>query len=204
MVQRATSGEVNKQRKTDMDPSRMEAVNVWLNMVLEREHRIANGTYSRLLSLTETQVIQQTRQTLRGIRLIRFYLNEIYQECQRAGAVSLAFADLLRCCCGSDADIILSSISLDAPNPPEQIAELLKRLEREDFSLQARANSLAEKAAVDALRFSVPERADLFIRYDRHYSNELYRALAELERQQRRRSGEVVPPPIKVDMMAGG
>jgi hypothetical protein len=45
---------------------------------------------------------------------------------------------------------------------------------------------------------SLPSRevSELLLRYDRHVERQMYRAMGELERIQRRRKGDIVPPPI--------
>ncbi len=76
--------------------------------------------------------------------------------------------------------------------------------------LQVQINRLKEHAErreeleEDAERrsFSLPsaEDADRVLRYEAHLDRKLYRAMDELERIQRRRKGENVPPPLNVNM----
>src|SRR5207247_8480339 len=59
-----------------------------------------------------------------------------------------------------------------------------------------------EKLAVDAeaRSFSLPpvDAADKLLRYEAHLDRQLYRAMDQLERLQRRRRGENVPPPLNM------
>ena len=54
----------------------------------------------------------------------------------------------------------------------------------------------------DARRFSLPttEATDKILRYEAHLDRQLYRAMDELERLQRRRRGETVPPPVNISV----
>jgi len=200
MVLRAISGESHKQRSLGMSESishRSSVLPAWFNLVV-KYNREEKGTY---LTPAEESIIQQMRQHRVGIMMFRRYLREIREELEGTGTVSPQSRDLLRLSCRrSDANFMLSCLSNDTPNTPEQVAKFLERLDKEDESLALNERSLAEEAKLDESRFSVPEaRADQLIRWDNHYSREFYRAAGDLERSQRRRAGEAVVPPIKVD-----
>jgi hypothetical protein len=64
-------------------------------------------------------------------------------------------------------------------------------LEREKLSLDAEARS-----------FSMPseDATDKLLRYEAHIDRQLYRAMDQLERLQRQRKGENVPPPLNVNL----
>ena len=51
-------------------------------------------------------------------------------------------------------------------------------------------------------RFSLPpaDAADKLLRYEAHLDRQLYRAMDQLERLQRQRRGEVVPPPLSISL----
>jgi hypothetical protein len=52
-----------------------------------------------------------------------------------------------------------------------------------------------------ARRFSLPAGAtDKLLRYESQLDRELYRAMDQLERLQRQRKGENVPPPLNVNL----
>ena len=76
------------------------------------------------------------------------------------------------------------------------------RLERinlfEEYALER------EKLAGDAegRSFSLPpaEATDKLLRYENHLDRQLYRAMDQLERLQRQRRGENVPPPLNINL----
>ena len=61
-----------------------------------------------------------------------------------------------------------------------------------------------ENLAVDAeaRRFSLPsvEATDKLLRYEAHLDRQLYRAMDQLERLQRQRKGEPLPPPLHISL----
>jgi hypothetical protein len=76
-----------------------------------------------------------------------------------------------------------------------------------------RINELKEQAtegealAVDAeaRSFSLPpaDATDKLLRYEAHLDRQLYRAMGQLERLQRQRRGETVPPPLNINLGRG-
>jgi hypothetical protein len=64
-------------------------------------------------------------------------------------------------------------------------------LERENLELDAEARS-----------FSLPtvDAADKLLRYEAHLDRQLYRAMDQLERLQRQRGGEKMPPPLNINL----
>jgi hypothetical protein len=74
--------------------------------------------------------------------------------------------------------------------------EIISRLKgyatkREELALDA-----------DARSFSLPpaDATDKLLRYEAHLDRQLYRAMDQLERLQRQRRGENVPPPLNIDL----
>jgi hypothetical protein len=56
-------------------------------------------------------------------------------------------------------------------------------------------------ADADARSFSLPaDASDKILRYESHLDGQLYRAIDQLERLQRRRGGENVPPPVNINL----
>ena len=205
---RAEIGESRTQQDTAVtgpsecsDPTHNDIVALWLRTQHDREHRRMSGKSNRELTGTEEQIIRRLRETHFGIYVVLSLLGEIRGECIKTGVVSQNHQDLLRDCYGREADFLLLPLSNDTANPSEQVVEFLLKLDEVMRTLASRRSSLQEMAEWHKQRLSVPdERADLLIRYDAHSSRELYRALGELERLQRRRTGDLVPPPIKVDV----
>jgi hypothetical protein len=74
----------------------------------------------------------------------------------------------------------------------EEIRELERNVTiREDLARDAEARS-----------FSLPpaDATDKLLRYEAHLDRQLYRAMDQLERLQRRRQGENVPPPVNINL----
>jgi CRISPR/Cas system-associated endonuclease Cas1 len=74
----------------------------------------------------------------------------------------------------------------------EKISELKRNVTiREDLARDAEARS-----------FSLPpaDATDKLLRYEAHLDRQLYRAMDQLERLQRQRRGENVPPPLNINL----
>jgi hypothetical protein len=71
----------------------------------------------------------------------------------------------------------------------------------ESFRQYAPTREQYERAADVQIR-SLPsaEKADRLLRYETHLERQLYRALDQLERLQRRRMGDAIPPPLNVTL----
>jgi CRISPR/Cas system-associated endonuclease Cas1 len=88
------------------------------------------------------------------------------------------------------------SVSKTEPSNADVIAIIENRLESlgtfKEYVLER------EKLAVDteARSFSLPsaDATDKLLRYEAHFDRQFYRAMDELERLQRRRKGENIPP----------
>jgi hypothetical protein len=88
-------------------------------------------------------------------------------------------------------------------------ADLVKRIDDQLERLQA-LEELALKreelvADAEARAFSLPpaEAMDKLLRYETHLDRRLYQAMDQLERLQRQRRGENVPPPLNVNLGRG-
>ena len=57
-------------------------------------------------------------------------------------------------------------------------------------------------ADAEARSFSLPptDATDKLLRYEAHVDRQLYRAMDQLERLQRQRRGETVPPPLNINL----
>jgi hypothetical protein len=85
---------------------------------------------------------------------------------------------------------------------PDIVAFIDDRLEKiSDFEGYATER---EKLAVgaEARSFSLPptDATDKLLRYEAHLDRQLYRAMDQLERLQRQRKGEIVPPPLNINL----
>ena len=84
-------------------------------------------------------------------------------------------------------------------NVLEEIDEEIGRLKRYQKTL---GTILAQRAKLDAVRRTLPEGPilDRLLRYEAHLERVFDRTLSQLERLQRIRQGQPVPPPIKVQL----
>lgn len=93
---------------------------------------------------------------------------------------------------------------MDAKGSSSKI--LLKVLDEELSRLQNRLNVIWEeedqRLETERARRSLPDAAatDKILRYEIAIERQLYRAMNQLERLQRQRSGENVPPPLPIDV----
>src|SRR5260370_9540482 len=83
----------------------------------------------------------------------------------------------------------------------EDVIEEIRRLER---YRKEHAKIRASKLELESLRRTVPEgpQADRLLRYEAALSREIDRTLNQLERLQRMRLGQPVPPPINLKITA--
>jgi len=82
------------------------------------------------------------------------------------------------------------------------VALIDSRLERIELfeGLATERENLAVDA--EARSFSLPsvEATDKLLRYEAHLERQIYRAMDQLERIQRQRRGERVPPPLNINL----
>ena len=76
------------------------------------------------------------------------------------------------------------------------------RLDRIDLDKKCVREREKLEGGAQTRSFSLPpaDVTDKLIRYESHIDRQLYRAMDQLERLQRSRKGEVVPPPINVNL----
>ena len=91
------------------------------------------------------------------------------------------------------------TLLVEIENEKQKLELLKKKLEEKPRRAQRRVPDFSHTALLLA-----PEKLDLVQRYTAAHEKRRYRALAQLERQQRQRSGEVIPPPIDVQVTSGG
>ena len=77
-----------------------------------------------------------------------------------------------------------------------------RALRNSDERLSAFAGRGELVGDAEAQSFSLPpaDAADKLLRYEAHLDRQLYRAMDQLERLQRQRKGESVPPPININL----
>ena len=84
----------------------------------------------------------------------------------------------------------------------ESIDLQLARISRFQRLAEARENLAID---AEARSFSLPttDATDKILRYEAHLDRQLYRAMDQLERLQRQRKGETVPPPLSINLGRG-
>lgn len=161
-----------------------------------------------------------------GIKYLQSVLYTVKREIESKGFVSEQGKKLLMCAIGyCDYFLIEACLSLNPPkhdvqengtaDPSDPNRERDARARREQVMalLDQRAQYLqwrgerAEMNQVLDLRAEAKSRAlpnetatGTLLRYETHLDRLLYRAMDELERLQRRRKGENVPPPLNVNL----
>lgn len=82
------------------------------------------------------------------------------------------------------------------------IAFIDERLERIDLFKKLAEDREQLEGDAEARRFSLPpaDATDKLLRYEAHLDRQLYRAMDQLERLQRQRKGESVPPPMNLNL----
>lgn len=169
------------------------------------------------------QMLARFRKTIAGIELSRQLLLVAERQMQQTGQVGkvterrlfACFGDvgLARCCCqlrlcieeekdpsavqdGSSLEhfrrMVLAAIEMEKERLKDMEGEVE---EQELLELSARKASLSLPQADDAKRILL---------YEDRIERELYRALDQLERLQRQRKGEIVPPPLKAELRVAG
>jgi hypothetical protein len=101
-----------------------------------------------------------------------------------------------------------SADSSDPALPNPALADLLQRLDAardalraaEQFTLRQSTMELVLSLGASSASHHLPERetADKIRRYENSLDRQFFRALNELERRQRRRRSEFVPPPVDI------
>jgi hypothetical protein len=85
---------------------------------------------------------------------------------------------------------------------PDIIAFIDNRLEKINVFKGYAVKREKLKGDAEARSFSLPpaDATDKLLRYEAHLDRQLYRAMDQLERVQRQRRGENVPPPLNINL----
>ena len=166
--------------------------------------------YEKARSLVKYQ--NDMRKTPEGnLSFARVLLNA-KRELTESGAISSevynSLVSVLGLCCPFLMQVLCELGPSTSTTQTEDLANTralaIALIDVELINLRAFADELLEsesnEASVQKQIRSLPtgERADKIIRYESHLLRQLYRAIDELERLQRRRMGEAVPPPLAV------
>ena len=94
----------------------------------------------------------------------------------------------------------------DTPPPEACKGMILKLIDEEKEKLEGLKEFIKQKEELETeatlCSLAIPEKeiVDKILRYETTIERQLYRAMNQLERFQRQRKGETVPPPISVDL----
>jgi len=201
---------------------------VWLIQMFEAGQLFQSATPEEKLSLQEClQRAQQTQSYLKGdpvgIDFLQRTLAMVKGEIQEKGSLSPELERTLLCTVGHcDYLLVNASLSLKSSTngeerygPLEQadaennatrrefvIGLIDRRSEMLEWLREHAEKNLRMELDAKARSLALPDRAatDTLLRYETHLDRQLYRAMDELERRQRRRKGENVPPPLNVNL----
>jgi len=94
----------------------------------------------------------------------------------------------------------------DTPTPEKCKGMILKLIGDEKEKMEDLKEMVKEKeeleteAKIFSLALPSKEPMDKILRYETTIERQLYRAMNQLERLQRQRKGEIIPPPISVEI----
>jgi hypothetical protein len=193
---------------------------------LELDYRLGNPADANLSIRDLTAARQDLQRTLRGhqsgLAFLRSLLEKAKSEIASDGCISERLReDIFMAFCCWDYSFAIACLC-DGPTkvgveerPSEKVVP--KRTDEERATFIAFIDDELEKLSVfkeyalireeqerdaEARSFSLPptDATDKILRYETQIDRQLYRAMDELERLQRRRRGENVPPPLNVNL----
>jgi len=177
-------------------------------------------------------ILNESKQTLKknsfGLQYLIEFLEEVKSEVEEEGHVSERTQERLSDHFGDDENgiaswcFVFSRMAREGPGGPEDNTNrpsdtpspekckemILKLIDEEKKKMEGLKAIVEENEGLEAdarsASYVLPpkETADKILRYETTIERQLYRALNQLERLQRQRRGEVVPPPISVEVAA--
>ncbi len=137
---------------------------------------------------------QRLLTSVQGLEYVLGALAKIKEEVETSGQTSPQSLKQLSEFCGGDWESVggKSEMLAELDREKERLERLKKkvdRIEREDRAAKLQGELLPN-----------PQTLDVLLRYSAANERRRYRALAQLERLQRQRSGEVLPAPINVQV----
>jgi hypothetical protein len=158
-----------------------------------------------------------------GLQYLMTCLRTLRQAVESAGELTDAALDTFKKCLRNEPDEMVEALDQFrarlASNPESLPPDALRARHREEVlhyldaqirrfgflleHLQQQAET-QEKSEQAAALLPPPETLDKILRYETALERQLFRALNQLERVQRRRQGETVPPPLAVDISPRG
>ncbi len=166
--------------------------------------------------ILESDPAQEMRHSAEGNSMMVLWLEEVRTSVEQDGelteeAVNIPFFGIPN---GISRNLerlrLFFSQKPDGPDPTSQREEnkqqALRAIDLELAALQRRKadceerEAAQEKARQAAAVLPSPERLDKIMRYEAMLQRKLYRAMNQLERLQRMRQGEAVPPPLTMEV----
>jgi len=229
-VIRAENGEIRKRLDTievDRVLQNSDQVNLFLavsNMELGFFSR--ENPADKIPLLEKWVAMQRTQTTLRGHRSGLAYLSALLEKAKTEMLNDGYISERTRgtiCCEFGFWDCLFALQCMHAGPPPAKAenppcgALEDKEAEKKRVAVVASIDHQLEKIRTfkdyaldrekltgdaEALSFSLPptEATDKLLRYEAHLDRQLYRAMDQLERLQRQRRGENVPPPLDINL----
>jgi len=149
-------------------------------------------------------VIRSLRSTESGISAIGELIRDIKKEVIRQGTLPEGRILFILKCLGFE---WLGEVPLNGEfETPDQCKNFLHNLDVELTELDKAAASVRVmraselKAAILSASLPSEEALHRLLRYETHIDRQLYRAIDQLERTQRLRKGDKVPPPLKLNV----
>ena len=224
-VIRAENGEIRKQLDTAAGDRMLQNsdkgnFDLALSEMGLRLYSAENPTDQKASTMERLRAAQDAQSNLRehgsGLEYLSVLLRQAKSEIQSDGFISETLRNkLFSLLCFWDCGFALCCLSggpgRGGPKDPfsksetsnaDIIAIIDNRLERlatfKEYAIER------EKLAVDAecrgLSLPSADVIDKLVRYEAHLDRQLYRAMDQLERLQRQRRGESVPPPLNVNL----
>jgi hypothetical protein len=166
------------------------------------ERRKANDCRS-LRRILENPVLRYT--TSLGVAWIENTLRELRDKIAQGGKLDYDALEPFECAFVDKSDRIFQKLgnlrfeSADKERILEYLDQELKNL-RERIIQFTERESMEEQARQEAAVLPSAQTVDKILRYEAALDRQLFRAVSELERLQRRRLGENVPPPLTLEV----
>jgi hypothetical protein len=137
---------------------------------------------------------QEILMSSQGLQYVLGVLSQIKDAVETSGQIPAELLEQLSEICGGDWESVheKSKILAQLKTEKQRLERLKKRIERVEAEDRA--------AKLHSVLLLAPQKLEVLLRYTAANERRRYRAVARLERLQRQRNGEAVPPPIDVQV----
>ena len=151
---------------------------------------------------------RRLKSTRQGVRFAAGFLRNVKEEVEKEGTLSGLYRTLL----GEILGVVWihrqptddgREITVLDQNEQKRFVELLNKelLKLKSLELEIAASEEADdRASIDSASLPSAEEADKLLRYETHIERQLYRAMDQLERLQKKRNDGTVRLPLNVDL----